>query len=81
MRSEQGHYYNSALGHISCSLEGTEMVAGWVWNFLTPCFGFLFVYKDVTDTPTRKKRSSSHREEGETTETYVAQMTVFDKNR
>uniref|UniRef100_A0A672G9L5 Uncharacterized protein n=1 Tax=Salarias fasciatus TaxID=181472 RepID=A0A672G9L5_SALFA len=36
---------------------------------------------DVTETPTRKKRSSSHREEGETTETYVAQMTVFDKNR
>ncbi|XP_061585302.1 polycomb protein suz12-B isoform X2 [Cololabis saira] len=36
---------------------------------------------DVLDTPSRKKRSSSHREEGETTETYVAQMTVFDKNR
>ncbi|XP_028256456.1 polycomb protein suz12-B isoform X2 [Parambassis ranga] len=36
---------------------------------------------EVTDTPSRKKRSSSHREEGETTETYVAQMTVFDKNR
>uniref|UniRef100_A0AAQ5ZIN8 Polycomb protein VEFS-Box domain-containing protein n=1 Tax=Amphiprion ocellaris TaxID=80972 RepID=A0AAQ5ZIN8_AMPOC len=36
---------------------------------------------DVTDTPSRKKRSLSHREEGETTETYVAQMTVFDKNR
>uniref|UniRef100_A0A674NJB1 SUZ12 polycomb repressive complex 2 subunit b n=1 Tax=Takifugu rubripes TaxID=31033 RepID=A0A674NJB1_TAKRU len=36
---------------------------------------------DVSDTHTRKKRSSSHREEGETTETYVAQMTVFDKNR
>uniref|UniRef100_A0A671UQ14 SUZ12 polycomb repressive complex 2 subunit b n=1 Tax=Sparus aurata TaxID=8175 RepID=A0A671UQ14_SPAAU len=36
---------------------------------------------DVTDTPSRKKRSSSHRDEGETTETYVAQMTVFDKNR
>uniref|UniRef100_A0A8C4GJB4 SUZ12 polycomb repressive complex 2 subunit b n=1 Tax=Dicentrarchus labrax TaxID=13489 RepID=A0A8C4GJB4_DICLA len=36
---------------------------------------------DVIDTPSRKKRSSSHREEGETTETYVAQMTVFDKNR
>uniref|UniRef100_A0A3Q4B1M3 Uncharacterized protein n=1 Tax=Mola mola TaxID=94237 RepID=A0A3Q4B1M3_MOLML len=35
---------------------------------------------DVMDTPTRKKRSSSHREEGEPTETYVAQMTVFDKN-
>ncbi|XP_029293668.1 polycomb protein suz12-B isoform X6 [Cottoperca gobio] len=33
------------------------------------------------DTPSRKKRSSSHREEGETTETFVAQMTVFDKNR
>lgn len=37
--------------------------------------------KDVSDTHARKKRSSSHREEGETTETYVAQMTVFDKNR
>ncbi|XP_013860354.1 polycomb protein suz12-B isoform X1 [Austrofundulus limnaeus] len=36
---------------------------------------------DVTDTPSRKKRNSAHREEGETTETYVAQMTVFDKNR
>ncbi|KAM8879077.1 polycomb protein suz12-B isoform 1-T1 [Spinachia spinachia] len=36
---------------------------------------------DVIDTQSRKKRSSSHREEGETTETFVAQMTVFDKNR
>lgn len=36
---------------------------------------------DVTDTPSRKKRSSSHKEEGETMETFVAQMTVFDKNR
>ncbi|XP_020556824.1 polycomb protein SUZ12 isoform X4 [Oryzias latipes] len=36
---------------------------------------------DITETPSRKKRSSSHREEGETMETYVAQMTVFDKNR
>uniref|UniRef100_A0AAX7U8Q4 Polycomb protein VEFS-Box domain-containing protein n=1 Tax=Astatotilapia calliptera TaxID=8154 RepID=A0AAX7U8Q4_ASTCA len=36
---------------------------------------------NVTDTPNRKKRSSSHRDEGQTTETYVAQMTVFDKNR
>uniref|UniRef100_A0A8C8DBL2 SUZ12 polycomb repressive complex 2 subunit b n=1 Tax=Oryzias sinensis TaxID=183150 RepID=A0A8C8DBL2_9TELE len=30
---------------------------------------------DITETPSRKKRSSSHREEGETMETYVAQMT------
>uniref|UniRef100_A0A7N6AFW6 Polycomb protein VEFS-Box domain-containing protein n=1 Tax=Anabas testudineus TaxID=64144 RepID=A0A7N6AFW6_ANATE len=37
--------------------------------------------RDTNDTPSRKKRSSSHREEGETTETFVAQMTVFDKNR
>ncbi|XP_061534767.1 polycomb protein suz12-B isoform X2 [Phycodurus eques] len=36
---------------------------------------------DVRDTQSRKKRNSSHKEEGETTETYVAQMTVFDKNR
>ncbi|XP_067114910.1 polycomb protein suz12-B isoform X3 [Osmerus mordax] len=36
---------------------------------------------DVSEPPSRKKRSSSHREEGETTETFVAQMTVFDKNR
>ncbi|TNN70981.1 Polycomb protein suz12-B [Liparis tanakae] len=36
---------------------------------------------DVVDAPSRKKRSSSHREEGEATETFVAQMTVFDKNR
>uniref|UniRef100_A0A3Q3H1E9 SUZ12 polycomb repressive complex 2 subunit b n=1 Tax=Kryptolebias marmoratus TaxID=37003 RepID=A0A3Q3H1E9_KRYMA len=36
---------------------------------------------DVTDTPSRKKRNSAHRDEEETTETYVAQMTVFDKNR
>ncbi|XP_030206670.1 polycomb protein suz12-B isoform X2 [Gadus morhua] len=36
---------------------------------------------DVTETPSRKKRSSSHREEDGSTETYVAQMTVFDKNR
>lgn len=40
-----------------------------------------FLCKDVTDTLSRKKRSSSHKEEGETTETFVAQMTVFDKNR
>uniref|UniRef100_A0A8D0ARP6 SUZ12 polycomb repressive complex 2 subunit b n=1 Tax=Sander lucioperca TaxID=283035 RepID=A0A8D0ARP6_SANLU len=37
--------------------------------------------RDTNDTPSRKKRSSSHRDEGETTETFVAQMTVFDKNR
>lgn len=36
---------------------------------------------DVIETPSRKKRSSSHREDVDTTETYVAQMTVFDKNR
>uniref|UniRef100_A0A674ERI9 SUZ12 polycomb repressive complex 2 subunit b n=1 Tax=Salmo trutta TaxID=8032 RepID=A0A674ERI9_SALTR len=36
---------------------------------------------DVTEVPSRKKRSSAHREDGETTETFVAQMTVFDKNR
>ncbi|XP_061687227.1 polycomb protein suz12-B isoform X3 [Syngnathoides biaculeatus] len=36
---------------------------------------------DVRDTQSRKKRNSSHKEEGDTTETYVAQMTVFDKNR
>nr|XP_057921370.1 polycomb protein suz12-B isoform X2 [Doryrhamphus excisus] len=35
---------------------------------------------DVTDTQSRKKRCSSHKE-GDATETYVAQMTVFDKNR
>uniref|UniRef100_A0A8C7T2Q1 SUZ12 polycomb repressive complex 2 subunit b n=1 Tax=Oncorhynchus mykiss TaxID=8022 RepID=A0A8C7T2Q1_ONCMY len=36
---------------------------------------------DVTEVPSRKKRSSTHREDGENTETFVAQMTVFDKNR
>uniref|UniRef100_A0A4W5PU69 SUZ12 polycomb repressive complex 2 subunit b n=1 Tax=Hucho hucho TaxID=62062 RepID=A0A4W5PU69_9TELE len=36
---------------------------------------------DMTEVPSRKKRSSAHREDGETTETFVAQMTVFDKNR
>ncbi|XP_015244045.1 PREDICTED: polycomb protein suz12-B-like [Cyprinodon variegatus] len=36
---------------------------------------------DVTETHSRKKRSSAHREEAGTTETYIAQMTVFDKNR
>ncbi|KAM6941992.1 polycomb protein suz12-B isoform 2-T2 [Lycodopsis pacificus] len=36
---------------------------------------------DVIEPPSRKKRSSSHKEAGETTETFVAQMTVFDKNR
>nr|XP_015809751.2 polycomb protein suz12-B isoform X2 [Nothobranchius furzeri] len=36
---------------------------------------------DVTDTPSRRKRNSSHREEEETTDTYIAQMAVFDKNR
>uniref|UniRef100_A0A8C7T3J5 SUZ12 polycomb repressive complex 2 subunit b n=1 Tax=Oncorhynchus mykiss TaxID=8022 RepID=A0A8C7T3J5_ONCMY len=33
------------------------------------------------EVPSRKKRSSTHREDGENTETFVAQMTVFDKNR
>ncbi|XP_061766520.1 polycomb protein suz12-B isoform X5 [Nerophis ophidion] len=33
------------------------------------------------DTPSRKKRNSTHKEEGDAIETYVAQMTVFDKNR
>lgn len=33
------------------------------------------------ELPSRKKRSLSHRGDGETTETFVAQMTVFDKNR
>ncbi|XP_076149879.1 polycomb protein suz12-B [Alosa pseudoharengus] len=33
------------------------------------------------EVPGRKKRNSSHRDEGEATETFVAQMTVFDKNR
>ncbi|XP_041077876.1 polycomb protein SUZ12-like isoform X2 [Polyodon spathula] len=33
----------------------------------------------IEEFPTRKKRSSSYREEGE--KTFVAQMTVFDKNR
>uniref|UniRef100_A0A8C6MBI9 SUZ12 polycomb repressive complex 2 subunit b n=1 Tax=Nothobranchius furzeri TaxID=105023 RepID=A0A8C6MBI9_NOTFU len=33
------------------------------------------------DTPSRRKRNSSHREEEETTDTYIAQMAVFDKNR
>ncbi|CAL1601611.1 unnamed protein product [Knipowitschia caucasica] len=36
---------------------------------------------DVTDIPSRKKRSSSHREECDMCETFIAQMTVFDKNR
>ncbi|XP_067315572.1 polycomb protein suz12-B [Pseudorasbora parva] len=33
------------------------------------------------ELPSRKKRSLSHRGDGESTETFVAQMTVFDKNR
>uniref|UniRef100_A0A8C1Y135 SUZ12 polycomb repressive complex 2 subunit b n=1 Tax=Cyprinus carpio TaxID=7962 RepID=A0A8C1Y135_CYPCA len=33
------------------------------------------------ELPSRKKRNSSHRGDGETPETFVAQMTVFDKNR
>uniref|UniRef100_A0AAR2IH35 Intein C-terminal splicing domain-containing protein n=1 Tax=Pygocentrus nattereri TaxID=42514 RepID=A0AAR2IH35_PYGNA len=37
---------------------------------------------DVKDElPSRKKRSASHRDDGDSTETFVAQMTVFDKNR
>ncbi|KAM9819767.1 polycomb protein suz12-B isoform X2 [Syngnathus typhle] len=36
---------------------------------------------DVRDTQSRKKRNSSPKDEGDATETYVAQMTVFDKNR
>ncbi|KAJ8001927.1 hypothetical protein DPEC_G00174490 [Dallia pectoralis] len=36
---------------------------------------------DVTETPSRKKRSCSHRDDAETSEMFVAQMTVFDKNR
>lgn len=50
-------------------------------NHSTVALKPLCLCKDVLDTHARKKRSSSHREEGETTETYVAQMTVFDKNR
>ena len=63
--------------HPKISVDAT--VRGWLWDF-SLCF-FIFSREDVTDTPSRKKRSSSHRDEGETTETYVAQMTVFDKNR
>lgn len=38
------------------------------------------VFTDVADElPGRKKRYSSHRDDGETT--FVAQMTVLDKNR
>lgn len=44
-------------------------------------WNFHFFHLDVTETPSRKKRGSAHREEGGTTETYIAQMTVFDKNR
>uniref|UniRef100_A0A8C2CYK4 SUZ12 polycomb repressive complex 2 subunit b n=1 Tax=Cyprinus carpio TaxID=7962 RepID=A0A8C2CYK4_CYPCA len=33
------------------------------------------------ELPSRKKRNSSHRGDGEIPETFVAQMTVFDKNR
>uniref|UniRef100_A0A8B9LQ85 SUZ12 polycomb repressive complex 2 subunit b n=1 Tax=Astyanax mexicanus TaxID=7994 RepID=A0A8B9LQ85_ASTMX len=33
------------------------------------------------EPPSRKKRSTSHRDDGDATETFVAQMTVFDKNR
>ncbi|XP_051986327.1 polycomb protein suz12-B-like isoform X2 [Xyrauchen texanus] len=33
------------------------------------------------ELPSRKKRNSSHRVDGVATETFVAQMTVFDKNR
>ncbi|XP_051997191.1 polycomb protein suz12-B isoform X2 [Xyrauchen texanus] len=33
------------------------------------------------ELPSRKKRNSSQRGDGDTTETFVAQMTVFDKNR
>ncbi|XP_051562945.1 polycomb protein suz12-B isoform X1 [Myxocyprinus asiaticus] len=33
------------------------------------------------ELPSRKKRNSSHRGDGDATETFVAQMTVFDKNR
>lgn len=45
------------------------------------CLFGVFACLDVTEVPSRKKRSSAHREDGETTETFVAQMTVFDKNR
>lgn len=39
-----------------------------------------FYFPDVIEeVSSRKKRYSSHRDDGETT--FVAQMTVFDKNR
>lgn len=39
-----------------------------------------FLYADVNEElPARRKRNSSNREDGE--KTFVAQMTVFDKNR
>lgn len=42
----------------------------------------MLLFVDVKEElPSRKKRNSSHRGDGETPETFVAQMTVFDKNR
>lgn len=42
----------------------------------------MLLFVDVKEElPSRKKRNSSHRGDGEIPETFVAQMTVFDKNR
>ncbi len=42
----------------------------------------MLLFVDVEEElPSRKKRNSSHRGDGEILETFVAQMTVFDKNR
>ncbi|KAG9343884.1 hypothetical protein JZ751_013271 [Albula glossodonta] len=44
-----------------------------------PSFGVSSMSDVMEELPNRKKRNSSHRDDGETT--FVAQMTVFDKNR
>lgn len=42
----------------------------------------MLLFVDVKEElPSRKKRNSSHRGDGEILETFIAQMTVFDKNR
>uniref|UniRef100_A0A8D3BP08 SUZ12 polycomb repressive complex 2 subunit b n=1 Tax=Scophthalmus maximus TaxID=52904 RepID=A0A8D3BP08_SCOMX len=75
--TKPGSYPSLLVSSNEFEPSNSHMVKSYSLLFRVSCTG----RRDANDTPSRKKRTSSHREEGETTETYVAQMTVFDKNR
>uniref|UniRef100_A0AAR2JRR5 Polycomb protein VEFS-Box domain-containing protein n=1 Tax=Pygocentrus nattereri TaxID=42514 RepID=A0AAR2JRR5_PYGNA len=57
----------------------SHMVKSYSLLFRVTCPGGREINDVIEEVPSRKKRYSSHRDDGETT--FVAQMTVFDKNR